>query len=88
MKKLALLVAASIVAVAGCGAPPSDDGATDPSQTGEDAFTARASSHAIVLAHGFDGSLTNRWSAAPSRAATRARSTSSRTRWAGSTRAI
>jgi triacylglycerol lipase len=62
MKKLALLVAASLVAVAGCSAEPSDDGVSDPSQAGEDAFTARASSHAIVLAHGFDGSLTNRWS--------------------------
>jgi len=60
MKKLALLLTASGLALAGCAAQPANDG--DPSQSGEDAFTAHASSHAIVLAHGFDGSLTNRWS--------------------------
>lgn len=62
MKKLALALVASVVAVAGCTAAPAEDGGADPSQTGEDAFTARASSHAIVLAHGFDGSTSNRWS--------------------------
>ena len=64
MKKLALVLtlAASVVAFAGCSAEPAGDAGGDSSQTGEDAFTARVSSHAIVLAHGFDGSLTNRWS--------------------------
>jgi triacylglycerol lipase len=62
MKKLAMLVAASVVAVAGCAAEPASDGTTEDPSTGEDAFTARASSHPIVLAHGFDASITNRWS--------------------------
>jgi triacylglycerol lipase len=62
MKKLAPLVAVSLVAISGCAADTSADGAGEASQTGEDAFTARASKHAIVLAHGFDGSRTNRWS--------------------------
>lgn len=42
----------------GCAAESTDDAA----ESGEDAFTARASVHPIVLAHGFDGSTTNRWS--------------------------
>jgi triacylglycerol lipase len=62
MKKLAILVAASVVAAVGCAAQPSSDGTTEDPSTGEDAFTARASSHPIVLAHGFDASITNRWS--------------------------
>lgn len=61
MKKLAMLVAASVVAV-GCAADPEAESQTEESQTGEDAFTAHVSSHAIVLAHGFDASTTNRWS--------------------------
>jgi triacylglycerol lipase len=61
VNKLALLAAASVVALMGCATEPSNGGEEDP-LTGEDAFTAHASSHPIVLAHGFDGSLTNRWS--------------------------
>ena len=67
MKTLAVLVAASALAFLGCatGDASSDETppppATNP-QTGEDDFTASKSKHAIVLAHGFDGSLTNRWS--------------------------
>ena len=62
MKKLAMLAAASLVAAVGCAAEPSSGGGEEDSLTGADAFTARVSTHAIVLAHGFDGSLTNRWS--------------------------
>lgn len=61
--KLAMILAASALAFTGCAADSSDnaDGEVDP-QTGEDAFTASRSRHAIVLAHGFDASTTNRWS--------------------------
>ena len=61
--KLAMILAASALAFSGCAADSSetDDGEVDP-QTGEDAFTASRSRHAIVLAHGFDASTTNRWS--------------------------
>ena len=63
MSKLTILVAASLVAVMGCATDPSSESAaTENPQTGEDAFTAHASRHAIVLAHGFDASTTNRWS--------------------------
>jgi triacylglycerol lipase len=61
MKKLAMLVVASIVAVAGCASEPAAEDTNGPT-TGEDAFTAHPASHAIVLAHGFDASTTNRWS--------------------------
>ncbi len=62
-KKLAMIVAASALAFMGCAADSSEPetGEVDP-QTGEEAFTARASRHPIVLAHGFDASTTNRWS--------------------------
>jgi triacylglycerol lipase len=62
MKKLALLVTATLLAMVGCAPSdeaPSDD---DPAASGEEAFTARASRHPIVLAHGFDASTSNRWS--------------------------
>jgi triacylglycerol lipase len=62
MKKLAMLVAASVVAVVGCASESSDGGGEEDPQTGEDAFTASPARHAIVLAHGFDASTTNRWS--------------------------
>ena len=62
MKKLLLLAALSLAAVAGCGAEPSKGASEEDPLTGADAFSARPSTHAIVLAHGFDGSLTNRWS--------------------------
>lgn len=62
MKKLTIVAAVSLLAAAGCAAEPSSGTGEDDSLTGADAFTARASTHAIVLAHGFDGSLTNRWS--------------------------
>lgn len=62
MKKLAMLVTVAVVAALGCAAEPSPDGTTQDQATGEDAFTARASKHPIVLAHGFDASTTNRWS--------------------------
>jgi triacylglycerol lipase len=61
MKKLAMLVTASVMAAVGCAAEPADDGSTPDSQT-EDAFTATPARHAIVLAHGFDASTSNRWS--------------------------
>lgn len=61
MKKLAMLVAATVVAAVGCASEPGD-GTEEESRTGEDAFTATPSRHAIVLAHGFDASTTNRWS--------------------------
>jgi triacylglycerol lipase len=70
MKKLAVFAAASIVALAigGCSSSessgeegPGAEPGVDP-QTGEPELIARASKHAIVLAHGFDGSTTNRWS--------------------------
>src|SRR5262245_59112012 len=57
MRALSLLIL-SIAGLVGCS-----QGNDDPSDgTGEDAFTAHPSRHAIVLAHGFDGSTTNRWS--------------------------
>ena len=62
MNKLAMLVAASVVAVVGCASDPSGDAREEDPETGEEAFTASASRHAIVLAHGFDASTTNRWS--------------------------
>lgn len=62
MKNLAMLVAASVVAIAGCASDGDDGAAEEDPQTGEDAFTASPAHHAIVLAHGFDGSTTNRWS--------------------------
>ncbi|MDB4942912.1 MAG: Lipase precursor [Labilithrix sp.] len=43
---------------AGCSAEAPDEAAA----ATDDAFTVKASRHAIVLAHGFDGSRTNRWS--------------------------
>jgi triacylglycerol lipase len=59
--KLSLIAALSFVAMVGCATAPAD--ATDPGPgSTEDAFTAHPASHAIVLAHGFDASLTNRWS--------------------------
>ncbi len=58
MKRLGILVLAAAAALSGCAAGASDDNAS----AGEDAFTARPSKHAIVLAHGFDASPTNRWS--------------------------
>lgn len=61
MKKLAMLVAATVVAAVGCASEPGD-ATEEESRTGEDAFTATPSRHAIVLAHGFDASTTNRWS--------------------------
>jgi len=58
----ALTAAATIAALAvGCAAEP-EPRSDDAAESGEDAFTARASKHAIVLAHGFDASTTNRWS--------------------------
>ena len=61
MSKLAATVAAALVslaAVAGCTAQAEPDEAAG----AEEAFTAHASKHAIVLAHGFDASTTNPWS--------------------------
>jgi len=60
MKKLAMLVSAAVMASLGCAAEPAGD--VDPAASGEDAFTAEPAKHAIVLAHGFDASTTNRWS--------------------------
>jgi triacylglycerol lipase len=66
MKKLASLAAVSVLTAVGCSSAPSSDGASgtpdEQASTGEDAFTAHASRHAIVLAHGFGGSDSNRWS--------------------------
>lgn len=59
MKKLAILVAASVLATVGCAAEPSGG---DGSRTGDEAITVHVAKHAIVLAHGFDASVTNRWS--------------------------
>lgn len=61
MKKLATLALAGLAALgaAGCAGEPSQD---EQSAGSEDAFTARPSRHAIVLAHGFDASPTNVWS--------------------------
>lgn len=58
-----MLLAASVLAVAGCATESSDQNPSevDP-ETGEDAFTARPATRAIVLAHGFDASTSNRWS--------------------------
>lgn len=55
----ASLAVATLAVTSGCAAPHADD--ADPAET-EEAFTARPSRHAIVLAHGFDASTTNRWS--------------------------
>lgn len=61
--KLATFAAASIAVLMGCAtASPAESSPGEDPQTGEDAFTAHPARHAIVLAHGFDGSLTNRWS--------------------------
>lgn len=54
------LVAATILCATGC-ASESEEPADDAAESGEDAFTARPAKHAIVLAHGFDASTTNRW---------------------------
>jgi triacylglycerol lipase len=52
-------LSACVLVLSGCSADTSQD---DAAAGGEDAFTARPSTHAIVLAHGFDASPTNRWS--------------------------
>jgi triacylglycerol lipase len=65
MQKLGVLVALSVVAAMGCSAASSPEGASGPADeqaSSGDAFTAHVSRHAIVLAHGFGGSDTNRWS--------------------------
>lgn len=62
MKKLAALVF-TLTAMVGCSADPTS--ASDAELDGEpaaEAFSTHASRHAIVLAHGFDGSTSNRWS--------------------------
>lgn len=62
------LAALALLSVAACAAEPSD-AADDTANSSEDALaeigdepTGTASKHAIVLAHGFDASDTNRWS--------------------------
>jgi triacylglycerol lipase len=56
--KLSLLALAAVVTLGvGCAAEPSEA-----PQTADDALIALPARHAIVLAHGFDGSTTNRWS--------------------------
>ena len=62
MKNLGMLVVAAVVAISGCASQSADNGPTQDPLTGEDEIVARPSSHAIVLAHGFDASTTNRWS--------------------------
>jgi triacylglycerol lipase len=57
MKRFGALVATALLAFVGCAAPAGDT----VEQGAESAFTAKPSKHAIVLAHGFDGSTTNRW---------------------------
>ncbi|MBX3188009.1 MAG: hypothetical protein KF819_13385 [Labilithrix sp.] len=59
MKKLAAVVALAVTATLGCAA---EEVPEEEAVAGEDAFTARPSRHAIVLAHGFNGSTTNTWS--------------------------
>ena len=55
-----MLVALSVLAAVGCAAdPPAAEADGEPA---EEAFTAHTARHAIVLAHGFDGSTANRWS--------------------------
>ena len=61
MKKLTALLAATVLCAIGC-ASETEEPVDDASEAGEDAFTATRSKHAIVLAHGFDASTTNRWS--------------------------
>jgi triacylglycerol lipase len=58
-KALVGLVMAAAAAATGCAADAGDEAQAE---TGEEAFTATPSRHAIVLAHGFDASPTNRWS--------------------------
>ncbi|AKU98574.1 Lipase precursor [Labilithrix luteola] len=55
----AALAVLSLASIAGCA--DTDESGAD-TAAGEEAFTAKPSSHAIVLAHGFDASTTNRWS--------------------------
>lgn len=62
MKTLAILVATTVLAAVGCAAEQGDAATEVDPETGEEAFTATASRHPIVLAHGFDASTTNRWS--------------------------
>lgn len=65
MKKLAMLVAVSVLLAIGCGSDPSgvagESGPPDEQATTGDAISTHAARHAIVLAHGFDGSASNRW---------------------------
>lgn len=66
MKSLALLAALSLLTAVGCSsATNGDDGAPPAAEEGVttgEAFSGHASRHAIVLAHGFGGSDSNRWS--------------------------
>lgn len=73
MNALRSLVTVGLLAVAGslagCAADAGTDAAADDTTSSEDALaelgddpTGTASKHAIVLAHGFDASDTNRWS--------------------------
>ncbi|MBS2017280.1 MAG: hypothetical protein JST00_30635 [Deltaproteobacteria bacterium] len=55
-----ILTATTMMGAIGCASETSTG--DEPTVAGEDAFTATASKHAIVLAHGFDASTTNRWS--------------------------
>jgi triacylglycerol lipase len=57
MRRLAALGLVLLSSLAGCA---SESGGAD-AVAGEEAFTAHASRYPIVLAHGFDGSTTNRW---------------------------
>jgi triacylglycerol lipase len=72
MRKMAAILAlatTAIFAMPGCAADEEEDASEDGVESAEDMLaqigsepTGRASKHAIVLAHGFDASDTNRWS--------------------------
>lgn len=63
MMKLAAVVSIALAAMVGCSANEAgSESDSDLNGQGAEAFSTHASRHAIVLAHGFDGSATNRWS--------------------------